>query len=131
MLRPAWLCHQRRAVGFSVAQFQPDFIFDAVRGLFSPLLVGVAPAIPTTPSNLDADCIAIFNRVMIGGLHADLAQHGLTIHDVAHYAQTLPSPSDSGGATPTPHRHDHKGQVHHAGEVNDDPMVGIHPADVH
>ena len=71
MLRLAWLCHQRRAVGFSVAQFQPDFIFDAVRGLFSPLLVGVAPAIPTTPSNLDADCVAIFNRVMIGGLHAD------------------------------------------------------------
>lgn len=49
MLRPAWLCHQRRAVVFSVAQFQPDFIFDAVRGLFPPLLVGVAPAIPTTP----------------------------------------------------------------------------------
>ena len=71
MLRPAWLCHQRRAVGFSVAQFQPDFIFDAVRGLFSPLLVGVAPAIPTTPSNLDADCVAIFNRVMIGGLRPD------------------------------------------------------------
>ena len=71
MLRSAWLCHQRRAVGFSVAQFEPDFIFDAVRGLFSLLLVGVAPAIPTTPSNLDADCVAIFNRVMIGGLHAD------------------------------------------------------------
>jgi len=62
---------------------------------------------------------------------ADLAQHGLTLHDVALYAQTLPSPSDSGGATPTPHRHDHKGQVHHAGEVNGDPTVGIHSADVH
>jgi len=70
MLRPAWLCHQRRAVGFSDAQFQPDFI-----GLFSLLLVGVAPAIPTTPSDLDADCVAIFNRVMIGGLHAD--RHGV------------------------------------------------------
>ena len=60
-----------------------------------------------------------------------MAQHGLTLYDVAHYAQPLPSPSDSGGATPTSHRHDHKDQVHHAGDVNDVPTVGIHPADVH
>lgn len=65
MLRPAWLCHQGRALGFSDSQFQPDFIFDAGRGLFSPLLVGVAPAIPKASSDLDADCVAIFNRVMI------------------------------------------------------------------
>ena len=50
---------------------------------FEPLSVGVAPAIPTTPSDLDANFVAIYNRVMIGGLHADkigrlLAQHGLT-----------------------------------------------------
>ena len=72
MLRPAWLCHQRRAVGFSDAQFQPDFISMLARIILAfNLLVGVAPAIPTTPSDLDADCVAIFNRVMIGGLHAD------------------------------------------------------------
>lgn len=67
MLGPAWLCHQRRAVGFSDAQFQPDFIFDAGGGLFSPLLVGVAPAIPTTPSDLDADCVADWRGVRRSG----------------------------------------------------------------
>ena len=60
------------------------------------LLVGVAPAIPTTPSDLDADCVAIFNRVMIGGLHADwrgVRRYGAAWTDTLWRGPLRPTPT--------------------------------------